>query len=248
MIRFNKNLHPSRHRLFCLAIAFVLILLGNTASAWQVYSSETVAPPVEPKIERVNEKDTKASQKKMSDARVAKLLGFAKEHHPEILPLLDFLKTKRPKKFDKVIKRLNRDVSKLERTKQKSPEAYQVGLAAWVNQSQTQLYAAQYKVAADKETAAKLREKIKMLVTEKVDARIEFLEQERAKAQAKGDRLEKAIEHQKATRETTIRKRVNNVTKRALDISEKNKSPKAKEKPAKQDTPEQANPEQKPPN
>ena len=234
MIRFSKNLNSSRHRLFCSAIAFVLILLCSTASAWQVNSSETDALLVEPKIERSNKKDTKAPPKKLSDARIAELLGFAKQHHPEILPLLDFLKTKRPKKFDKVINRLNRDVNKLEKVKQRSPEAYQAGLAAWVNQSQTQLYAAQFKVAADQETADKLREKIKMLVTENIDARIEFQERERARLQAKGDRLEKVIENQKAAREATIRKRVNSVTKRAPNMSKKNKSPKVKEKSAKQ--------------
>ena len=236
MIRFSKNLNSSRHRLFCSAIAFVLILLCSTASAWQVNSSETDAILVEPKIERSNKKDTKAPPKKLSDARIAELLGFAKQHHPEILPLLDFLKTKRAKKFDKVINRLNRDVSKLEKAKQKSPEAYQAGLAAWVNQSRTKLYAAQFKVAADKETADKLQEKIKMLVTEKVDARIEYLERELAKAQTRGDRFEKMLKNQKATREATIRKRVNGVTKRAPNMSEKNKSPKVKEKSAKQDT------------
>ena len=228
MIRFSKNLNSSRHRLFCSAITFVLILLSSTASAWQVNPSETDALLVEPKIERSNKKDTKAPPKKLSDARIAELLGFAKQHHPEILPLLDFLKTKRPKKFDKVINRLNRDVNKLEKVKQRSPEAYQAGLAAWVNQSQTQLYAAQFKVAADQETADKLREKIKLLVTENIDARIESLERERAKAQAKGDRLEKVIEKQKAAREATIRKRVNGVTKRDPNMNKKNKEPQGK--------------------
>ena len=236
MIRFSKNLNPSRHRLFCLAITFALILLSNTASAWQTSSSETVVPPVKPKIERFNKMDAKSSLKKLPDARVAELLGFAEQHHPEILPLLDFLKTKRPKEFNKVINKLNRDVSKLEKAKQKSPEAYQAGLAAWINQSQTQLYAAQFKVAADQETADKLREKIKMLVTENIDARIESLERERAKALAKGDRLEKVIEKQKAAREATILKRVNGVTKRAPNMNKKNKSPKVKEKSARQDT------------
>jgi len=75
-----------------------------------------------------------------------------------------------------------------------------------------------------------------MLVTEKVDARIEYLEREFAKAQTRGDRFEKMLKNQKATREATIRKRVNGVTKRAPNMSEKNKSPKVKEKSAKQDT------------
>ena len=236
MIRSSKNLNPSRRRLFCLAITFALILLGNTASAWQTKSSKTVAPPVKPKIERSNKKDAKSSLKKLPDARVAKLLGFAEQHHPEILPLLDFLKTKRTKKFDKVINKLNRDVSKLEKAKQRSPEAYQKGLTAWINQSQTQLYAAQFKVTADKESADKLREKIKILVTEKIDARIQALELERAKAQAKGDRLEQVIEKQKAAREATILKRVNSVTKSAPNMNEKNKPPKPKEKTARQGT------------
>ena len=231
MTRFRNNLSPNWQLLFCLYSGFVLILLSNTASAWQINSSQKVAPLAEPKLQQINKKDSTAASRKLPDARVAELLGFAKQHHPEILPLLDFLKTKRPKKFDKIINKFDRDVSRLEKAKRKSPEAYQAGLAAWVNQSHIQLYVAQFKVAADEETAAKLREKIEILVAEKVDAKIKSLERERTTAQAKADRLNKAIKHQKATREATIRKRINNVTKKAPKRNKENKESKGKNKP-----------------
>lgn len=220
MIRFCKKINTL---VFCLTSVFALTLLSSPAMAWQAISSESVATPENPKIEQ---EANKAAKKKLSDARIAELLDFAKQHHPEILPLLDFLKTNRPKKFDKVIRGIDRAVSKLEKAKQKSPEAYQTDLADWIDQSRIRLYAAQFRVAADKETAAKLLEKIRLLVTEKVDAKIAGLEQGRASAQAKVKRLEKAIESQKAGREATIQKRINNVTRNAPNMNNTGKKPK----------------------
>jgi len=164
-----------------------LILLSSSASALQVNSSETVAPPTGRKIQRAVKNEAQAAPKNIPDARITELLDFAKQHHPEVLPLLDFLQAKRPNEFDKVIIKFDRAISRLEKAKQKSPKAYQAGLAAWINQSKIRLYAAQFKIAADAETAAKLRKKIEILVTEKVDARIESLERDQAAVQARAD-------------------------------------------------------------
>jgi len=77
------------------------------------------------------------------------------------------------------MKGLDRDVSKLERTKKKSIKAYQRGLDDWINQSKIQLYAAQYRIADEDETAIKLREEIQLLVGKSIDSRIAQLERER---------------------------------------------------------------------
>lgn len=251
MIRFCKNLNASRQLLFCLAAAFALTLFCGTASALQSNSSDTIASQTKPKIEQGNKTDTKAAVKKLPESRIAELRAFAKQHHPEIMPLLNFLAEKRPKKFDKVMIGFDRDVSNLEKAKQKSPEAYERGLAAWVNQSRIKLYAAQFKVAADEETAAKLQEKIKQLIAEKVDARIEYLEREQATALAKVKRLEKSIEAQKTAREATIQKRMTAATKNAPNMSKKKKVPSDKEKSGKNDKEDKAEgtaPSQKPAN
>ena len=242
MTRFYKNLNARRQLFLCLANVFALTLLSGNALALQVNLSEPVAVQGKPKAqkgargEQGGKKEAKPAPRKLSEARVTELRGFAKQHHPEIMPLLDFLGKERPKKFDQVMNGLNRDVSNLEKAKQKSPEAYERGLAAWVNQSRIQLYAAQFKVAADKETAAKLRQKIEVLVAEKIDTRIAYLEKEREAVLEKAERIGKSIETQKSTREAMIKKRIASVTKHALKMRERKKSGSDKEESVEKET------------
>ena len=131
------------------------------------------------------------------------------------MPLLDFLQQKRTKKFNKVIKGLDRDVSNLERLKKRSDEAYERGLAMWVNQSRVQLYAAQFKVAADDKTAAELKEKIRLLIEENLDARVTQMARDQEKLEARLVRLRKGIEEIKTNRDALIAKKIQYATRSA---------------------------------
>lgn len=217
MMRFFQDLNAGRQLLFRLGSVFGVLLLSGTATAWQADVSPQVDSQATQQVDQADKKRGKASEK-LSGKRIAELLGFVQEHHPDILPLLKFLKEKRRKKFDKVMKGLDRDLSKLERTKKKSIKAYQRGLDDWINQSKIQLYAAQYRIADEDETAIKLREEIQLLVGKSIDSRIAQLEREREGALAKAERLQKAIEKLKAERSAIVQKRIAAVTKNALVI------------------------------
>ena len=94
----------------------------------------------------------------------------------------------------------------------------------WINRSQIQLYAAQFKVAADEKTAAELRKKIRLLIEENLDARTSQIELDIANAQARIARLQKVAEDIKSNREAMIEKKIGAATKRAPNMNEGKKS------------------------
>ena len=196
-----------------------LLLMSGSALGYQANSSPAGAEQNKPAGKQAKVTAPKAPQKKLSESRIADLRAFAKSHQPEIVPLLDFLEKKRPKKFQKVINGLNRDVTNLERLKKRSAEAYERGLAMWINRSQIQLYAAQFKVAADEKTAAELRKKIRLLIEENLDARTSQIELDIANAQARIARLQKVAADIKSNREAMIEKKIGAATKRAPNIN-----------------------------
>jgi len=159
--------------------------------------------------------------------------------------LLDFLEKNRPKKFNKVMASLDRNVSNLERLQKKSSEAYQRGLAAWINLSRVKLYAAQFKVAADDGEAAELRKKIRRLIEENIDARISQLERDLVHSKEKTKRLQKSADELKAKRDATIEKKVANATKRAPNMNKGRNKARAADK-AGSKKPSEAEPAAKP--
>ena len=230
MARFCKILKSGGQLLCCLGVTVGLLLLSNTATARQVDLSPSIdaqdkldAQKKSP-VEQTKKKSAKASHKKLSDNRIAELQAFVQEHHPEIMPLLNYLKKKQRKRFNRVVRGLDRDVIKLERAKKKSPEAYQRELKGWVIQSKIRLCAAQYRVADDEKTANELRNKIQLLIEEKLDAQISKLERDEVRSLERTAHLGKAIENLKSERDTIVQKRVEMATRKALKMAPPKKS------------------------
>ena len=206
---------------FTVALSIAALLSTSaSASAYQANSNSPDSASNKPALNKASDQLSnvtadRVKQKKLPESRIAELRAFANAHHPEIMPLINFLEAKRTKKFHKVIKSLNRDVSNLERLRKKSPDAYERGLAIWINSSKIQLYAAQFKVANDDATADELREKIRLLLEENLDTQVMQIERDIVTTQEKAARLQKALEDIKANRNTMIKKRIEAATKRA---------------------------------
>ena len=202
----------------CVASMFLASLISMSGSAAGFQTDPSQPPTAQGQIRQTKVQSANAQQKTLSESRIAELRAFVKTHHPEIMPLLDFLEKKRSKRFDKVMAGLDRNVSNLERLQKRSPEAYQRGLATWINQSRIKLYAAEYKVAADEETAAELRKKIRLLIEENLDARVSQLERDVASSKERAARLQKTADDIRANRDALIEKKITTATKRALKM------------------------------
>ena len=207
-----------------------LLSMSGAVFGFQTNLSQPPMPQATSSVQQTKALDANAQQKEISESRIVELRAFAKTHHGEIMPLLDFLEKNRPKKFNKVMASLDRNVSNLERLQKKSSEAYQRGLAAWINLSRVKLYAAQFKVAADDGEAAELRKKIRRLIEENIDARISQLERDLVHSKEKTKRLQKSADELKAKRDATIEKKVANATKRAPNMNKGGKKARAADK------------------
>lgn len=214
MMHFSEKLERPSHGIkfrigaFCAGIAG-LLLLGGSALAQEKLGSAQAGPEV------ASIKESVASDSvELSAGRIDELFKFAHMHHPEITPLLRSLQKKRPNKFKQVMRRLDRDVRNLAQVKERSPEAYQMDLKAWINRSHIRLYSAQFKVAADDKTADAIRMKIQQLLEENIDAKISRQERYLAKAQARVEWLQESLAELKTGREAWIEKRIKSATKK----------------------------------
>ena len=73
-----------------------VLAMGGTASGFQAKPNQSDAAKVQvpTKSQMDKRKDISVQKKKLSETRIAELKSFAKTHHPEMTPLLEFLREK----------------------------------------------------------------------------------------------------------------------------------------------------------
>jgi hypothetical protein len=111
--------------------------------------------------------EQKADQKKAhkSPERVAAILAFAREHHPELAELLARLEMTDGKQFEKALADLGKDVDRLDRTKTNNPVQYERALRRWKLDSRIRLIVARLSMADSSELEAELRAAIEERLT-----------------------------------------------------------------------------------
>jgi hypothetical protein len=109
----------------------------------------------------------KSEQKKAhkSPERVAAILAFAREHHPELAELLARLEMTDGKQFEKALADLGKDVDRLDRTKSNNPVQYERALRRWKLDSRIRLIVARLSMADSSELEAELRAAIEERLT-----------------------------------------------------------------------------------
>lgn len=128
----------------------------------------------------------------LSKEAVAATLEFAKTHHPELATLLEQLRTSAPKDFDAAVSDLNRIRERLERSRERAPERYELELAEWKLNSQIQLLAARLAMGGD----ATLEDELRTLLAERLQVRVKLLQDERSRLQKRLEQLEQQIADQ----------------------------------------------------
>jgi hypothetical protein len=111
--------------------------------------------------------EQKAEQKKAhkSPERVAAILAFAREHHPELAELLARLEMTDGKQFEKALADLGKDVDRLDRTKSNNPVQYERALRRWKLDSRIRLIVARLSMADSSDLEAELRAAIEERLT-----------------------------------------------------------------------------------
>jgi HEPN domain-containing protein len=171
-------------------------------------------------------KEAAKQQRPVPAKRVKALMKFAKKHHPEILPLMQVLKKNSPKRYQRVIFGLDREIRSLERIQQRSADAYEVALKQWVNRSKVRLLSAQVSTADSVDQVKKIRRQIRRLLKQNQTLRIKALEDDLKQAQARTKRITELLDDLRKNGDAAIEEKIETTTK----LPNKLKSKEAKKK------------------
>jgi hypothetical protein len=111
--------------------------------------------------------------------REAAALAFAREHHPELLTLIEKLRKENRREYNLAIRDLSQASDRLARIKKQSPAQYEVALSAWKLDSRAHLLAARLTMSPDPAREAEL----KQVLRDRVDLRLQEYQFERDRIQ-----------------------------------------------------------------
>lgn len=136
--------------------------------------------------------------------REAAARTFAKQHHPELLELLDVLKAKRPNRYATAIRELYNTCESLNRIRERDPERYELELRLWKATSRIQVLAARLTMR----DSADLERELRRAIAEQIDARLALQRLTRDRLRARLAQLEKAIAEAERNREAEVERRI----------------------------------------
>jgi hypothetical protein len=170
----------------------------------------------------------------------AAAVEFARTHHPELAGLLDQLRKSAPKEYAAAIGDLNRSRERLDKTRERLPERYELELAEWKINSRIRLLAARLAMGGDDELEAELRSALR----DRTNVRLKLLQDERERTAKRLSKLDEQIADQRSQvdkivdRElAAIQKDAANTTAKAAKAAKARDTgvPAAKPNPAKSD-------------
>lgn len=191
--------------------------------------------PKDPKPSASKPKDPESTPQSVSPERRAELMEFVKAHHPELQPLLNQLQSKRKKRFQTVLVKLDEEVKRLQWLEKKYPTRHKRALNQWVLTSKVQLLKAQLSLTKSEKEEAAILKKIKVLFGKQHDLQSENTKVDIESAKRKQERLVKVLKTHQANRDKDIARKlaeITNASKHKKKSPEKKKSSE-KENPAK---------------
>jgi hypothetical protein len=159
-------------------------------------------------------------------------LAFARQHHPELLTLIDKLRKENRREYNMAIRDLSQASDRLTRLKKQSPAQYDVALAAWKLDSRAHLLAARMTMTPDPAMEAEL----KQVLRERVDLRLKEYKFERDRIQQRLATLGTLI-HQIETDPAVVAQKDFNRVKQLIARNRRPAAKKPAQSPAKTDTP-----------
>lgn len=177
-----------------------------------------------PKVSRPAEKSTTAAEpqqkRRVAAAAVerteqdlqspldeAAALAFAAQHHPELAALLKHMEKPAPREYRAGILDVEWSRQRLERTRERSPERYELELSEWKLNSQIRLLVARLAMGESPSQVAEL----KSLVRDRATVRLQLLEDDRDRMTARLERLESQIATRRTDADQIVEREVQNL-------------------------------------
>jgi hypothetical protein len=122
--------------------------------------------------------------------REAAAITFVREHHAELVDLLNQLKETKPAEYQTAIRELFQTSERLAQLREQDPQRYDLELEAWKVKSRIQLLAARSTMSGDKS----LEEQLHSALAEQADVRLRQLKLERGRVAERLQKLDKNID------------------------------------------------------
>jgi hypothetical protein len=135
--------------------------------------------------------------------REAAALTFVAAHHPELSPLLSYLKKSRPHEYERVIRRLFVDSERLAHSREVQPARYELELKGWMLESRIQLLVARLTM----DRTPELEQKLRAALSEQLDVRREMLVFDRERMMSRVGQLDKELSQLDGHREQFLEER-----------------------------------------
>ena len=164
----------------------------------------------------------------IDQARRENAMRFVDEHQPQLRRLMGVLEKNRPAQYRRAMSSLVREVERLQELQDRDSDRFANALALWNNQKSTEYLSAQIALRGESD---ELREKLRMLITERRALLLAGVEAEMQSLENRLGRLAKQKEEM--SRETDIDRRVDQVIAQAKKMKNERGAQRANDASAK---------------
>lgn len=197
---------------------WILALLIVSAMAVASGQTDSVSPQNTNESRQAQRRPMRGSEALpvFTPAREAAALSFAERHHPELVSLLKQLAQHDAAEYENAIRQLFETSESIAEAEERSPEVAQFQLRRWKLESRIQLLAAKLQM----QSSPKIREQLRELLIERDALRLEQLEFDRRRTQARLDRIEQSIAAQQQDSEARVERYLRQLLREADDTTQ----------------------------
>ena len=162
--------------------------------------------------------DAAARKSPLSKAHQAAAMAFARENHPELVPLIQSLKSGRQGDYNRALRELHSAASRFGKLKERLPnDRYERQLKLWKLDSRIKLQLAKWSVTKNTKLAADIRQSLE----ERNNIRRQQYEQELLRSQERIAKMESALEKVNDFSADAEFERLSRTVKRRKSVSRK---------------------------
>jgi hypothetical protein len=131
-----------------------------------------------------------AERAPLTPEREAAAITFVRQHHAELVDLLNQLKETKPTEYQTAIRELFQTSERLAQLREQDPQRYELELDAWKTKSRIQLLAARSTMSGDKS----LEDQLHAALNQQADIRLRLMKLDRERVAERLQKLEKGID------------------------------------------------------
>ncbi|HVX11913.1 MAG TPA: hypothetical protein VHC22_12085 [Pirellulales bacterium] len=139
---------------------------------------------------------------------------FVREHHVDLVELLERLKSTKPKEYQQAVKELYRDSQRLTAVQDRDAEKYELDLRAWQLDSRIRLLTAKLSLSDQPE----LQEDLKAALADRADVRLAQKELERGRLTARLKKLDEEVSTLTSNRDDELKRTFDRLLRMARKV------------------------------